>query len=59
MEYTWAAMVKNTEAKRLEHRPDSRLAQISLRKGVREHVLHCHGSLKGLEIPTVGTKMLS
>jgi hypothetical protein len=33
--------------------PDLHLAQISLRKGAGEHVLHYDGSLKGLAIPRV------
>jgi hypothetical protein len=38
------SVVQNTE--RLEHCPDCHLAQFTLRKGAREHVLHCDGSLK-------------
>ncbi len=54
MRVTWstgAAVIQNTEASRLEYCPDCHLAQISLRKGAGEHVLHCDGSLKGLAIP--------
>jgi hypothetical protein len=42
----------NTEPRGLKARvlPDCHLAQISLRRGVGEHVLHCDGSLEGLVI---------
>ncbi len=53
---TWstkAAVIQNTEAYRLEYCTDCHLAQISFRKGVGEHVLHCDGSLKRLAIPRV------
>ena len=49
----------NTETQRPEHYPESHLAQISLRKGAREHVLYCDGGLKGRAMPMVGEKMLS
>jgi hypothetical protein len=42
---TWAAVIKNTEAYRLEYCPDCHLALISLRKGAGEHFLHCDGIL--------------
>ncbi len=32
------------------------LAQISLRKGAMEHVLHCEGSIRGLAVSTVWAK---
>jgi hypothetical protein len=35
------------------------LAQMSLRRGAGEHVLHCDVSLKGLVITRVIAKMLS
>ncbi len=52
MEYTGGG---NTEHRGLKAkvRPDCHLAQISLREGAGEHVLHCDGSLKGLAIPRV------
>jgi hypothetical protein len=46
--------VQNTEAWRQEHCPYCRLAQISLRKGEVEHVLHGNGSLKGPACHTHG-----
>jgi hypothetical protein len=52
-------VVQNTDVYRLEHCPDSYLAQISLRKGAVEHVLHCVGSIKGLAIPRACAEMLS
>jgi hypothetical protein len=48
---TQTVVKQNTEAQRLGYFPDSHLAQISLRKGPGEHVLHCEGSLKGLPYP--------
>ncbi len=56
---TWAAVIQNIKAQRLEYCPDCHLAQTSLRKGAGEHVLHCDGSLKRLTIPRVWAKMLS
>jgi hypothetical protein len=52
-EGTIAAKVQNKEAERLELGPDCHLAQISLRECAGEHVLHCDGSLKGLDTPTI------
>ncbi len=47
----------NTEPRGLKaevlYCPDCHLAQISLRRGAGEHVLHCDGSLKGLVIARV------
>jgi hypothetical protein len=45
----------NTELRgqRLEYCPDCHLAQIRLKRGVGEHVLHCDGSLEGLVITRV------
>jgi hypothetical protein len=50
LEYT-AVVIQNIEARRLEYFPDCHLAQISLRKGAGEHVLHCNGSFKEIAIP--------
>jgi hypothetical protein len=52
MEYTGCG---NTEHRGLKAKvlPDSHFAQISLRRGAGEHVLHCVRSLKGLAIPKV------
>jgi hypothetical protein len=55
MEYTGCGNTEN-RAYRLEYCPDCHLAQISLKKGVGEHILHCDGSIKGLAIPRVGAK---
>ncbi len=55
---TWTMIIQNTEAWRLEYDPECHLAQISLRKGAGEHVLHCDGNLKGLDIHRVWAKML-
>jgi hypothetical protein len=43
---TRAEVIQNPEASRLEYCPDCHLAQISLRRGAGEHVLHCDGSLR-------------
>jgi hypothetical protein len=48
-------VIQTTEAQRLGYYHDSHLAQISLRKGPGEHVLHC----EGLAIPRVSAKMLN
>jgi hypothetical protein len=48
--------MENTDFGNTEHRglkADCHLAQISLKKGAGEHVLHCNGSLKELAIPRV------
>jgi hypothetical protein len=50
---TLNSLEQSAEAYRPEHRPDSHLAQVSSRKGAREHVLHCDVSSKGLAVPTV------
>jgi hypothetical protein len=50
---TRAEVMQNPEAYRLEYCPDCHLAQISLRRGAAEHVLHCDGSLEGLFITRV------
>ena len=47
IEYTGCNnIVQNTL--RPKHRPDSHLAQISLRKGERERVLHCDGRFNSI-----------
>ncbi len=59
---TWntrTVVVLNKRGRRLEQRPVCHLAQISLKKGAREHVLHCDGSFKGLAILRVWAKMLN
>jgi hypothetical protein len=59
---TWrtrAEVIQNPEAFRLEYCPDCHLAQISMRRGAGEHVLHCDGSLKGLVITRLSANMLS
>ena len=54
MEYTGCGNTEHRDLKtRVLYRPDCRLAQISLRKGAGEHVLHWDGSLKGIAIPRV------
>jgi hypothetical protein len=53
IEYTGCGNTEHRGLKAKKYCPDCYLAQISLRKGVGEHVLHCDGSLKWLAIPSV------
>jgi hypothetical protein len=54
MEYTGCGYSEHSGLKaRVEYCPDFHLAQISVRKGAGEHVLHCDASLKGLAIPRI------